>query len=122
MARRKHRDDEPEVLVDEDPDAEGDDEEEDDDEDDEEEDDDGARDFAMARLAAARASAQVVLDAIDEVTFLFVMPDGDERGKQRKALLDAALEASGDVSRSLEAAHDGFQQMDKEDFAASEPE
>lgn len=121
MARKKQREDG--ILVDE-PDEDEEDEEEE--EEDEEEDDDEAdacsRDFVMARLAAARASAQAVLDAIDETLVLFVTPDEDERGKQRKEFLEAALEASGEVSRALEAAQEGIGDMSKEALQMEEPE
>lgn len=121
MARKKHRDDG--ILVDE-PDEDEDDEEEEEDEDDEESDEADAlsRDYVMARLAAARAGAQSVLDAVDETLVLFVNPDEDERGKQRKELLEAALEASGEVSRALEAAQEGIGDMSKEALQMEEPE
>lgn len=118
MARRRHRDTDPTPVEDEDDDER----EDEDDEDDETDEDSVARDFAMARLAAARASAQSTLDAIDEALILFVTPDEDERGKQRRELVDAALEASGEASRALEEAQSGLKEMSSDAMTMGEPD
>lgn len=70
------------------------------------------RDFVMARLAAARASAQAAIDAIDECIAIFVNPDDDKAGKERAELVDAALESVGAASRALESAESTFDQAD----------
>jgi hypothetical protein len=76
------------------------------------------RDFVMARLLAARASAQAAIDAIDDATLLFVEPEDDEKGKKRRKLLEAALDASGAASRALECADEAMPEVD---FVECEP-
>jgi predicted ATP-grasp superfamily ATP-dependent carboligase len=71
-----------------------------------------ARDFAMARLAAARASATAMIEAIDDCLNLFVDPEDDISGKERKELVDSALEAAGCSSRALESAEEMFKHVD----------
>jgi hypothetical protein len=83
-----------------------------------------ARDYCMARLAAARVSAQAALDAIDESLMLFVCPGDDKSGKKREGLMEAASEALGEASRGIEAAtgEEGWEAMDDEDVKAEEPD
>jgi len=71
-----------------------------------------SRDYVMARLLAARASFQASIDAIDECAALFVNPDDDKKGDERKELIDSALEAAGAGSRALESAEETFDQID----------
>ena len=80
------------------------------------------RDATMARLAAARASAQAALDAIDETLMLFVNPDEDKSGKKRKSMLDDASVAAGEASRALEAAQANFDELEAEDLKSGEPD
>jgi hypothetical protein len=80
------------------------------------------RDATMARLAAARASAQAVLDAVDESLMLFVNPDEDKAGRKRKGMISDATDAAGEVSRALEAAQSSFDEMTGDDLAAGEPD
>lgn len=86
-----------------------------------------ARDYVMARLAAARASATSLIDSIDECLNLFIDPDEDEKGKERKELVDAALESAGCASRALESAEEMIRSVDMkevepwdQDFAIEE--
>ena len=76
------------------------------------------RDFVMARLGSARASAQAAIDAIDEVLNLFNNPDEDKKGKERTELVTDALEAIGASTRALEMAEST---MDQVDFLECEP-
>lgn len=76
------------------------------------------RDFVMARLAAARLSLQAAVDAIDETTALYVDPEDDESGEDRKESLSVALECAGAGSRALEAAE---QHQNKVDLQEIEP-
>jgi hypothetical protein len=71
-----------------------------------------ARDFVMARLAAARASAQASINMIDDAMHLFVNPVDDKKGDDRKEMLDAALEEMGSASRALEAAEERYEEID----------
>lgn len=73
---------------------------------------DDARDYVMARLAAARSSAQSVVQSIDDILVLFVNPDDDKTGKQRTELLDVALEDAGVLCRALESAEEEFGDVD----------
>lgn len=78
----------------------------------EEEDEITTRDFAMARLAAARASAQAAIDAIDDAVTAFVEPEEDEKGTERTELVDAALECLGRATRALESCAEILPQVD----------
>jgi predicted ATP-grasp superfamily ATP-dependent carboligase len=83
------------------------------------------RDFVMARLAAARASAQASIDAIDECISVFVNPEDDKKAKERTELVDAALESMGCATRALESAEEFFDQIDPtegEPWDEEEPE
>jgi hypothetical protein len=76
------------------------------------------RDFVMARLAAARLSLQAAMDAVDETLALYVEPEDDEDGKDRKESLSIALECAGAGSRALESAE---QHQDRVDLLEIEP-
>lgn len=78
------------------------------------------RDYVMARLAAARASAQAALESIDEMLGLFVEPEEDPKGKQRDQIFEAASDALGAASRSLEAAQLVWDESDDIDPAEGE--
>ena len=78
-----------------------------------------ARDFALARLAVTRVSLQAAIEAVDEATSYFVMPEDDKTGKEREALLDTAAEALGEGTRALEAAQEA---LDDEEFDPEEGE
>lgn len=77
-----------------------------------------ARDYVMARLGGAIASLDAAREATSAVLALFVNPDEDNRGKDRKELLDDAQEAVGAASRGIDAA---VEEIDEVDFAAAEP-
>ena len=66
----------------------------------------------IARAAVARNALQAAIDSLDEMTALFANPDDDDDGKERKDLLDGAVEQVGIASRALEAAEEGIGQRD----------
>jgi hypothetical protein len=73
------------------------------------------RDFVMARLAAGRTAAQDALHAIDEALGLFLSPDDDKKGKERKECITTALEALGVAARALECAEENADEYDPEE-------
>jgi hypothetical protein len=73
------------------------------------------RDFVMARLAAARVSAQAAIEQIDAALGHFVDPDEDKGGTERGELLEGALEAIGEASRGIEAAQHIWDNEEVED-------
>ena len=77
-----------------------------------------ARDYVMARAAAARVSLKAASDAIDEMIALFITPDEDGSGRTRKELADDALEAASCGVRGLE---DLIENLDDCDMKAEEP-
>lgn len=74
-----------------------------------------ARDFAMARLAAARSCAQSVTSAIDEALILFLDPDEDDDGAERVQMIEDALDLAGSCARALESAHEVMPLVDPEE-------
>ena len=78
------------------------------------------RDFVMARLAAARVSAQAAIEQIDAALGHFVDPDEDKDGAERGELLEGALEAIGEATRGIEAAQHIWDNEEIED--EGEPE
>lgn len=70
------------------------------------------RDFVMARLAAARLSLQGAIEAIDDTLALYVDPEDDQDGSDRKETLSAALECAGAGSRALESAEQHQENVD----------
>lgn len=76
-----------------------------------------ARDFVLARLAVTRVSLQAAIEAVDECTAHFVMPEDDTDGDEREQLLDTAAEAIGEATRALEAAQEGmeYDELDPEE-------
>jgi hypothetical protein len=70
------------------------------------------RDYVMARLAAARMSAQHAIDAIDDIVGLCVDPGEDPKLTERKELLEAALDHAGATARALECAEEAIEQID----------
>ena len=79
------------------------------------------RDFVMARLAAARASAQSAISAIDDALVLFVDPDDDEGGGEREEMIGEALEAIGGATRALESAEKEFETLEDAELETGEP-
>lgn len=78
-----------------------------------------ARDFVMARCAAARASLQAALEGIDQVLLAFVVPDTDPKGKERTQALEDVDAALGDAATAIHAAMAEFGEIDPEE---GEPE
>jgi len=61
-----------------------------------------ARDYVMARAAGVLASLDASKNAVLESIGLFIGPEDDSKGKERKGLFDAALEAASCAVRGLE--------------------
>lgn len=80
-----------------------------------------ARDFVMARVAAARVIAQEAVDGCDAILALFVDPDSDKEGDERSEIFESAIESAGELSRSLETAQEVWQ-SDEVDPKEGEPE
>jgi hypothetical protein len=76
------------------------------------------RDYVMARISGSRNALAAAIESLDEVTALFMNPDDDANGKDRKDALDAAVEELGVATRALEAAE---KFMSNVDFEAGEP-
>lgn len=78
------------------------------------------RDYFMARVAAARLSAQSIVDSCDEIIALCLDPDEDRKGRERNEAVEEALDAAGAVSRALECA-DAALEADNFDPLECEP-
>jgi hypothetical protein len=70
------------------------------------------RDYAMARLAAARSNTTDALAAIDTAIELFTNPDEDATGGKRNEEIATALEALGCASRAVESAEEAMSEVD----------
>jgi hypothetical protein len=70
------------------------------------------RDYLMARIAAARATAQVTIDACDEIISLCLDPGEDPKLADRSELLSDALDMAGATARALEDAERVIDQVD----------
>jgi hypothetical protein len=81
-----------------------------------------ARDYIMARLAAAKAYNLAVGDTLDTVIEAFVDPADDESGASRKEALEMASDASGEVSRSIELAQVVFDELTSGELVEQEPD
>jgi hypothetical protein len=107
------------------PEREPDEDDDDDEESEDEEEGDGScepssRDYVMARIAAARASAQAAIELCDVAIANFVEPDDDKDGTERGESIDAGLEALGSATRSLEEAHRVWDEDDEIDLEEGE--
>lgn len=71
-----------------------------------------ARDFVMARLAAARTHAQAAVEALDEALAHWTSPEEDDDGKERAECLEEALTALGCATRSAECAEESAKHAD----------
>lgn len=80
------------------------------------------RDFIMARLAAARVQCVSAADAIDACIDAFVDPGEDKDGAARKEFLEIASDMSGEVSRSIELAQVGLDDLKGDELTEEEPE
>jgi predicted ATP-grasp superfamily ATP-dependent carboligase len=74
-----------------------------------------ARDYVMARMAAARVCAQNAVDEIDSGLALFVMPEEDASGKKRTECMELALEQLGCATRALECAETSLTDVDNDE-------
>jgi hypothetical protein len=79
------------------------------------------RDYVMARLAAASATARYASEAIDGCVSLF-LDDGDKKGGDRREALEVILDLAGDLSRSIELAQAGMEGMSSEELSEGEPD
>lgn len=71
-----------------------------------------ARDYVMARMAAARSCAQIAIESIDEGIALFVAPGEDASGKKRVEAVEIALEQLGCATRAMECAEESLPDVD----------
>ena len=78
-----------------------------------------ARDFTMARLAAARASVASAVTAIDDCLAMFVDPDSDRSGKGRAEFLELIDDTLGLAVGSVQLAQQSWEDVDPEE---GEPE
>jgi len=74
-----------------------------------------ARDYVMARMAAARSCAQIALESIDEGIALFVVPGEDKSGKKRLEAVEIALEQLGCATRAMECAEESLPDVDNDE-------
>ncbi len=74
-----------------------------------------ARDYVMARMAAARSCAQNAIDSIDEGVALFVAPGEDASGKKRTEAVEIALEQLGCATRAMESAEEAMPDVDTDE-------
>lgn len=77
-----------------------------------------ARDYVMARCAAAIAALDSAKAQVIDAVAMFVTPDDDRKGKERKKGLDEAIETASIATRSLE---DAMSVIDDVDMEACEP-
>jgi hypothetical protein len=71
-----------------------------------------ARDFLLARLAAARASIADAALGLDSCLLLFREPEEDTKGKDRAALLEAVDERLGEAASSVQLAQGVWKDID----------
>lgn len=79
---------------------------------------DRARDYVMARTGAAIASLDAAKAALIESLQLYISPEDDKKGAERKELLDGALEAASCACRAME---DIETKIEDVDMALCEP-
>ena len=65
----------------------------------------------MARSAAALGQLAAATAALTDAMALFVSPDEDKKGTERKELLDAALEHASSAVRALESADEVIEEV-----------
>ena len=78
-----------------------------------------ARDYTMARLAAARVHVTAAAEAIDAFHFAMVDPESDPKGKDRAVYLETCDDALGAAALSVHAAQAAWEDVDPEE---GEPE
>lgn len=74
------------------------------------------RDYILARLTEARSNAQATIDGIDACVDLFMDPDEDSEGDQRREAMDIILDTSGDTSRLIEQAQAGMDKLSADEL------
>jgi hypothetical protein len=80
------------------------------------------RDYVMARLAAAHASAQAFLETCDEMLGHFVEPEDDAEGLERAGGFEAGAEALGSATRSFDEAHRVWEEASDDELDPEEGE
>lgn len=80
------------------------------------------RDYIMARLAAARGAITAAEEVLDGCILIFMAPDEDKSGSERREALDELLDYAGDISRSVELAQEGMEDISKAELKEGEPE
>lgn len=70
------------------------------------------RDYLMARVAAARMSAQAVIDSCDEIIAFCMEPEDDAKLRKRTEEITEALEHAGATARALESAEAMIDRVD----------
>lgn len=78
-----------------------------------------ARDFVMARLAAARGQLSAATGALDDALILFVETDDDRTGKKRAELIEAVDASIAEAARGVQLA---MSELDAIDPKETEPE
>jgi len=78
-----------------------------------------ARDFTMARLAAARTLIASAAQACDDCLAMFVDPDSDRSGKERAELLEQIDDGLGIAATAVQAAQQSWEDVDPQE---GEPE
>lgn len=71
-----------------------------------------ARDYAMARAAAAITFAEGAIEALKELIAMFVTPEDDRGGTGRSELISDALDLLGSATRAVESAETAMPQVD----------
>lgn len=79
-----------------------------------------SRDYVMARIAAARTSAQAFVDTCDEILGHFTDPAEDKDGEERDGAFDVGAEALGAASVSFGEAHRVWDEDDDESMLEGE--
>ena len=74
-----------------------------------------ARDFTMARLAAARVHVTAAAEAIDAFQFAMVDPESDPKGKDRAVYLETCDDALGAAAIAVHAAQTSWDEVDPEE-------
>jgi hypothetical protein len=79
-----------------------------------------ARDYAMARLAAAQTNLEWCRASLEGVIEQFVDPDDDKKGKARASGLNDAMGFCHEIAKSIQAAEVALGEMDGDELGTSE--
>lgn len=74
-----------------------------------------ARDFVLARSGIAIGQLVAATAALTDAMALYVQPDEDKKGDERKELLGHALEHASAACRALEAAEEVIEDVNPRD-------